>query len=362
MFFGFVDQKSNKNQNTVDQRTPDTSFTQISEGTKIKASLKSNNVIRIAGLIIGDVESDEKIIITSTGELKGECFAPVIEISGKIDGKVFAKENLVLNGTSVVVGEIFAKRFVMNEGAYIDGGIKSGSKAEEIKKEDVLDKVPVDRIKSEEEKTKDNSSQKGKETEDEPTAVFKESKKEIKEITAEPIISGTGSKPSANRIVSNVLIGVPGSGIDKSILKEVKDTAGNFMEALGFTFEIYDVPKFEPFYQHLTYVMNRKDEEEKRSLTEIFNSGKKALEDAFLNRESNLENKELAASAIALKNAIEKVDELSVTLGGLILVKVSKDGSQTISAELISPELHSRLKKDPKLVLKPEETYSFLKD
>ncbi|MFP8488382.1 bactofilin family protein [Gracilimonas sp. Q87] len=351
MFFGFVDQKSNKNSNAVDTKAPDSLFTQIGQETEIEASIKTKKTIRIGGKVTGNVQSDEKIILSSTGELHGECSAPIIEVSGKIAGKIFAKKSLILNGSSSVQGEIYAKQFVVNEGAYIDGNITSGDNVLDVDEKVVYNDSSVQK------KMKETSNKQIQDSDKTSTVTYKRSKNYVKEVTAEPIISGDGNRASSNRVISNILLGIPGNNIEKTSIKEIKLAAGNFMEALGFTFEIFDEPTYNPFYQHLTYVMDRNDQNEKKNLTEVFSTGKKALEDVFLDRNNGHMGEKILKSAKSLKSSLEKVEELSVTLGGIILVKTTNGNRPIISAELISPELHNELKNNPKMVTQPSEIY-----
>ena len=97
------------------------SVTIISEGVKLEGKLVSKGNVRIDGFISGDVQAAGNITIGEHGEIMGEIKAQVLIIGGKISGTVVANEKIVLESTSNLKGDLITKILVVEEGAVFDG-------------------------------------------------------------------------------------------------------------------------------------------------------------------------------------------------------------------------------------------------
>jgi cytoskeletal protein CcmA (bactofilin family) len=105
------------------------SLNMISEGTNLKGSLNSQNDIRIAGKIDGEAISKGKLIVTSTGVVKGDARVADADIAGKIEGNLRVSGKLNLRQTAVINGDIYTKTMVVEEGALINGSCHMGTDA-----------------------------------------------------------------------------------------------------------------------------------------------------------------------------------------------------------------------------------------
>ena len=72
--------------------------TLISAGTTIKGDISSNSDLRIDGTIIGNINSNAKIVIGSSGVVEGDIFGNNADIVGKTSGTIKVKELLQLRG------------------------------------------------------------------------------------------------------------------------------------------------------------------------------------------------------------------------------------------------------------------------
>ena len=104
------------------------SVTIISEGVKLDGKLNSKGNVRIDGLITGDIQAAGNVTIGVHGEIIGEVKAQVIIIGGKIAGTVVANEKVVLESTSNLKGDLITKILVVEEGAIFDGKSAMSSK------------------------------------------------------------------------------------------------------------------------------------------------------------------------------------------------------------------------------------------
>lgn len=106
------------------QNSPAVTF--ITQDTEIKADLKSKDNIRIAGSVEGEVESEQKLILNNTGNIKGSIISPEADISGKVTGDIRVANTLTLRSTAVINGEIFTKKLTIEDGAQLKGTLQVG--------------------------------------------------------------------------------------------------------------------------------------------------------------------------------------------------------------------------------------------
>jgi cytoskeletal protein CcmA (bactofilin family) len=101
--------------------------TLISSGTTIKGDISSNSDLRIDGTIIGNINSNAKIVIGTSGMVEGDIFGNNADIVGKISGTVRVKELLQLRGDCVVNGNIYAGKLQVEPTATFNGQCHMGA-------------------------------------------------------------------------------------------------------------------------------------------------------------------------------------------------------------------------------------------
>jgi cytoskeletal protein CcmA (bactofilin family) len=116
--------------NTETSGSSSPSITIITESTKMNADLNSEDGIRIAGMVEGEVESKKKIIISESGKIKGSIVTPIADIAGTINGDIYTNNKLTLRPTAVVHGKIFAKKIAIEDGAQLSGAFNVGPDTE----------------------------------------------------------------------------------------------------------------------------------------------------------------------------------------------------------------------------------------
>ncbi|MFN8292083.1 MAG: polymer-forming cytoskeletal protein [Chitinophagaceae bacterium] len=106
--------------------------TLIGAGTTLKGDIKSNGDLRIDGTIIGNVSSNAKIIIGTTGMVEGDISGNQADIVGKVSGNIRAKELLQLRGESVVTGNLYAGKLQVEPSATFNGQCHMGANVVEM--------------------------------------------------------------------------------------------------------------------------------------------------------------------------------------------------------------------------------------
>ncbi|SFB81540.1 Polymer-forming protein [Parapedobacter composti] len=108
-----------KNERLQEQRG--SSFNLIANGTEITGDIRTTGDLRIDGQIIGNVTCTAKLVIGESGEIKGNIHCQSGEISGSVQGQIITKEVLQLNHSASIQGDIEAMRFIVEDGASING-------------------------------------------------------------------------------------------------------------------------------------------------------------------------------------------------------------------------------------------------
>jgi len=101
--------------------------------SSLKGELNVRGTLRIDGTAEGQLDADY-VILSETGEVKGEIKAKKILIGGKMDGNVRAQELVEIKSKGKVLGDIFTPKLAIIEGAELNGKVEM--KKAEMKKEE----------------------------------------------------------------------------------------------------------------------------------------------------------------------------------------------------------------------------------
>ena len=118
--------------------------TLISKGVKIEGIITISGNIRIDGEVQGEIISKGSIMIGEDGKIGGQITAKTITIGGKVEGTIKANEKLVLETTANLKGDIFSKILIIEEGAKFVGNSKMGE-GEIIREYKEIDKLIASR-------------------------------------------------------------------------------------------------------------------------------------------------------------------------------------------------------------------------
>ena len=99
-------------------------FNSIVIGTEVTGDIRCKGDIRIDGILKGNLISEGKVVIGSTGKITGEITAKNIDIFGVIEGKLSIKELLSLKSSSKVLGDILTSKISIEPGCIFTGTCK----------------------------------------------------------------------------------------------------------------------------------------------------------------------------------------------------------------------------------------------
>jgi cytoskeletal protein CcmA (bactofilin family) len=89
----------------------------IVEGTIIKGDIISKADFRLDGELIGNFQSNEKIVIGPTGVVIGDIECKNADIEGKFVGKIKVLELLNVKDTAIIQGEVTVGKLSVEPGA-----------------------------------------------------------------------------------------------------------------------------------------------------------------------------------------------------------------------------------------------------
>jgi cytoskeletal protein CcmA (bactofilin family) len=98
----------------------------IVSGTDIEGVVVSDSNIRIDGNVKGDIRVKGRLVVGSTGTIKGEVHCENADIEGQISGKITVNGLLSLKSTARLDCDIITKKLAIEPGAVFTGKCEMG--------------------------------------------------------------------------------------------------------------------------------------------------------------------------------------------------------------------------------------------
>ena len=89
----------------------------IVEGTVIRGNIVSQTDFRMDGELIGNFESNAKIVIGPAGRVVGELICKNADIEGKFEGKIKVAALLTVKSKAIISGEVTTAKLAVEPGA-----------------------------------------------------------------------------------------------------------------------------------------------------------------------------------------------------------------------------------------------------
>lgn len=89
--------------------------------TKIEGNIKTKHDAKLSGHLIGNIETDKKVIISESGLIEGNVKCSTIVVAGTITGSIKVSGKVKLMATALVNGDIYTKNLKVEEGAEFNG-------------------------------------------------------------------------------------------------------------------------------------------------------------------------------------------------------------------------------------------------
>jgi cytoskeletal protein CcmA (bactofilin family) len=100
----------------------------VAPGTEIRGNMVFTDGLRVDGVVIGDVRSNEDhasiLVISESAHITGEIHADHVIVNGHVQGPVYANELLELQPKARIEGDVHYKALEMHQGAVISGQLR----------------------------------------------------------------------------------------------------------------------------------------------------------------------------------------------------------------------------------------------
>ncbi|PLW99667.1 MAG: hypothetical protein C0594_16795 [Marinilabiliales bacterium] len=96
----------------------------IVEGTTIVGTIRSKGDIRFDGELEGDINLAGKLVIGTSGKVKGQIKCKNSEILGKVEGQIIVEDLLSLKESAQITGDIITGKLAVEPGASFTGTCK----------------------------------------------------------------------------------------------------------------------------------------------------------------------------------------------------------------------------------------------
>ena len=107
----------------------ETTTTVIGQGIFIEGqTFKGTGTVRIDGVYMGEMFVDGHIVVSQTGEIRGNITTNTMILAGTVTGNITCREELHITDTAVTEGEIHTNSIIVDQGAGISGTINTRRK------------------------------------------------------------------------------------------------------------------------------------------------------------------------------------------------------------------------------------------
>ena len=106
----------------------------LGKGTRINGKLKVEGSIHVDGVVEGNINISESLIIGKSGRVQGEIHTKDCLSGGKIEGNMQADGRVEFKSGASLKGDLKCKQLLIEEGVVFDGNCEMTSKPEMPKK------------------------------------------------------------------------------------------------------------------------------------------------------------------------------------------------------------------------------------
>ena len=98
----------------------------MDQGTAFEGKIAFSGAVRIDGHFKGEAAAEGSLIIGESGTVEADLELRSLIIHGSFKGSVKAKERVEVSATGRIDGDVDTPRFIVAEGAQIEGKIRMG--------------------------------------------------------------------------------------------------------------------------------------------------------------------------------------------------------------------------------------------
>lgn len=98
----------------------------IAADLKVVGALSTEGVVKVDGLVEGNIQAGRQVLVSKGGEVKGDIHSKEVIVGGRIEGSVRADGRVEVQSTATVNGDILTKRILVHEGGEVNGNLRMG--------------------------------------------------------------------------------------------------------------------------------------------------------------------------------------------------------------------------------------------
>ena len=104
----------------------ETTLSIVAPDLTVIGELKTEGVVKIDGLVEGNVRAARQVLISKGGAVKGDVITKEAIVGGRVTGSIQAAERVEVQNTATVEGDIVTQRILVHEGGEVNGNVKMG--------------------------------------------------------------------------------------------------------------------------------------------------------------------------------------------------------------------------------------------
>ncbi len=102
----------------------------LGKGSKIEGKLTFEGSVRLDGLIDGEIEAQDMLIIGDNALVNAQISAGTVIVKGKVNGDISARKRVELRAPGKLIGNITTPSLVIHEGVVFEGHCSMGGAAD----------------------------------------------------------------------------------------------------------------------------------------------------------------------------------------------------------------------------------------
>ena len=105
----------------------------LGRGSRIQGKLRFEGSVRIGGIIEGEIDATEGVIVEQGAEVSARITATTVLVLGKVNADIHARGRLEVGATGVIRGKVTTGALVVHEGAVFEGSCSMGEPREAMR-------------------------------------------------------------------------------------------------------------------------------------------------------------------------------------------------------------------------------------
>lgn len=90
-------------------------------GTRFEGKLSFEGTVQIGGEFVGEIFTNDTVVINDTANIQAQVEADTIIISGRVEGNLFARRRVIMHPPAIFKGTVTSPSLRIDEGVVFEG-------------------------------------------------------------------------------------------------------------------------------------------------------------------------------------------------------------------------------------------------